>query len=146
MASIETWKQKNGIEIDEVDYDGDHYVFDVYVDGKHVVTIYPYSPEDTENIRIALNLGEDVRDFENGHGCNVGALIAERTGDGLRETLRRIEDEGDRYNRETYSNNKDGVIWEDKVNGIYYEYETYLDLKVDDLTDEDLKDIGIWGL
>ena len=146
MKYIRTWKQKSGIEIDQVDFDGDRYVFDVYVNSKHVATIYPDSPEDTENIRIGLNLGEDVRDFENGHGRNIGALIAERTGDGLRETLRRIEGAGDRYNGVMRSNHQDGVIWGDKVNGIYYEYETYLDLKVDDLTDEDLNDIRVWGL
>ena len=31
MISIRTWKQENGIEIDEVEFDGDRHAFEVRV-------------------------------------------------------------------------------------------------------------------
>lgn len=69
--------------------------------------------------------------------------ITEKTIDGLRETLQLIEDAGTRYNEELYPG-KYGTIWVDKDNGIYYEHVTDdLDLSVDDMSDEDLKDIGV---
>ena len=147
MASIRTWKQESGMEIDEVEFCDDAHAFEIYVDGRHVVTIYPDSPEQSEAMRASLDAGEDVRDWEDGDGNNVGTLIAERTGDGLRETLRRIEDAGTCYNDVRPFLGVDGIFWHDKVNGVYYEYETDdMDLGVDDLTDEDLKDIVIGGL
>ena len=145
MASIKTWRQKLGIEIDEVELDGDRHAFEVCVDSKHLVTVYAGSPEDTYVIREALDAGEDVRDWEDGDGNNVGMLIRQRTTD-LRETLRGIEDEGGCYNGEL-SGNRDGTYWIDKVNDVYYEYETDdLGLLVDDLTDEDLLEVRIGGL
>ena len=146
MISIRTWKQENGIEIDEVEFDGDWVAFEIAYDGRHVVTIYVDSPEQTEDIRASLDAGEDVRDWEDGNGNCVGELIAKRTGDGLRETLRRIEYAGTCYNAKLDSG-ADGTLWVDKVYDIYYEYVTDdLGLLVDDLTDEDLKDVIIGGL
>jgi len=146
MISIRTWKQKNGIEIDEIEYHGDAHAFEICVDGKHVVTVYANSPEDTEIIRASLNADEDVRDWENGYGICIGTLIAERTGDGLRETLKRLQSDGVCYSGRL-GNGSDGTIWVDKANGVYYEYETDdIDLLVDDMTDEDLKDVVIGGL
>ena len=143
MASIRNWKQRDGIEIDEVEFDGDRHAFEVCVDGKHVVTVYADSPEDTEDMRASLDDGDNVRCWENGNGICIGTLIAERTGDGLRETLRRIEDAGTCYNEELYPG-KFGTLWTDEVNHVYYEYETDdLGLLVDDLTDEELKDVII---
>lgn len=61
----------------------------------------------------------------------------------LRKTLRMLEDAGTCYNGEIYPG-KDGTIWVDKVNGIFYGYRTdNLDLSVDDLMDEDLKYIVV---
>ena len=146
MASIRNWKLKNGIEIDEVELDGVRHAFEVCVDGKHVVTIYADSPENTYDLREALDANEDVRDWEDGDGNNVGMLIRQRTGDGLRETLRGIEDEGGCYNGEL-THGAYGTYWIDKVNAICYEYVTDdLGLLVDDLTDEDLENVIIGGL
>lgn len=140
------WGQKNGIEIDEWTFGSDAHAFKIYVDGRHVVTIYADTLEQTDDMRARLDAGEDVRDWEDDSGRSVRTLIAERTGDGLRETLRRIEDAGNCYN-EQLDNNKNGTLWVDKVNDVYYEYETDdLDIGVDDLTDEDLKNITIGGL
>ena len=145
MASIRTWQQTSGIEIDEVELDGDRHAFEVCVDGKHVVTIYADSPENTYDLREALDANEDVRDWEDGDDNNVGMLINQRT-TGLRETLRGIEDEGGCYNGELI-NGAYGTYWIDKVNAICYEYVTdNLDLGVDDLTDEELKNVIIGGL
>lgn len=44
MISIRTWKQENGIEIDEVELDGDRHAFEIAYDGRHVVTVYADSP------------------------------------------------------------------------------------------------------
>ncbi len=146
MTSIRTWKQRDGIEIDEVEFDGDRHAFEVCVDGKHVVTDYADSPEDTEGMRTSLDDGDNVRCWENGNGVCIGTLIAERTGDGLRETLKRLQSDGVCYNGRL-GNGADGTIWVDKANGVWYEYETdNVDLGVDDLTDEDLKDIIMGGL
>lgn len=147
MISIRTWKQENGIEIDEVEFDGDAHAYGICVDGRNVVTIYADSPEDTEDIRAALDAGEDVREWEDGNGRSIGTLIAERTGAGLRETLKRlqsdVQSDGLCYNGRL-GTGADGTIWADKANGVYYEYETQdLDLLVDDMTDEDLKDVVI---
>ena len=143
------WVQANGIVIEEVEFDGDRHAFEIYADGRHVVTIYADSPEQTEDMRAGLNSGEDVRDWEDGNGQCVGTLISERTGDGLRETLRRLESEGMCYNDPTW-HGRGGTVWVDEVTGvsdIFYEYETDdLDLLVDDLTDEELKNIIIAGL
>lgn len=147
-----TWQQANGIEIEEVDYDYDAYAFEVSVNGNHLVTIYADSPE-TEAIRASLDAGEDVRDWEDGNGNNVGKLIEQRSGDGLRRTLKGLEEEGGRYDESlTISKNSNlwvdkVIVWFDTVNDVYYEYETDdLDLNVDDLTDEDLKDVVIGGI
>jgi len=146
MVSIRTWRQKNGIEIDEVEYDGDTHAFEVCVDGKHVVTVYADSLEDTEGMRASLDDGDNVRCWENGNGICIGTLIAERTGNGLRETLKKLEDSGHCYNERLHPG-KDGTLWVDKVNDIYYEYETDdMDNSVDNLTDEDLKNVMIGGL
>ena len=75
MASIETWKQKSGIEIDEVDFDGDAHAFKIYFENVHVLTVFAFSPEETVNIRASLNAGEDVRDWEDGNGVSVGTHI-----------------------------------------------------------------------
>ena len=73
-------------------------------------------------------------------------INAERTGDWLRETLRRLEDEGTYYTDRPYPD-ETWTVWVDEVNGdddIYFAYETdNLGLRVDDLTDDDLKDIII---
>ena len=87
-----TWAQP-GMEIDEVEFDGDRHAFEICVNGNHVVTVYADSPEQTEDMRAALDAGEDVRDWEDGLGNNVGLLIRQRTTD-LRDTLRELEDEG----------------------------------------------------
>ena len=140
------WGQKNGIEIDEVRVDRDRHAFTIYVDGNHIVTVYADTPEQADDMRASLDDGEDVRDWEDGNGNCVGTLIAERTGDGLRKTLRRIEDAGTYYN-EHLGLCKDGTLWVDKANDVYYEYVTDdLDLSVDDLTDEDLKNVVVGGL
>ena len=146
MVSIRTWRQKNGIEIDEVEYDGDTHAFEVCVDGKHVVTVYADSLEDTEGMRASLDDGYNVGCWENGNGVCIGTLIRQRTGDGLRETLKKLEDSGHCYNERLHPG-KDGIIWVDRIYDIYYEYETdNVDLRVGDLTDEDLKDVAIRGL
>jgi len=146
MSSIRTWKQRTGIQIDEVEFDGDRHAFEIYVDGKNVVTICADSPEQTEDMRSSLDAGEDVRDWENVNGHCVGMLIRQRTGDGLRETLKRIEDAGTCYNGDLCSG-KFGTYWVDNSTGTLYEYDTeVMDLSVDDLTDEDLKNVMIGGL
>jgi len=146
MANIRTWRQTSGIEIDEVEFDGDRHAFEVCVDGRHVVTVYADSPEDTEVMRLALDLGGDVRDWVDGNGNYVGTLIRQRTDDGLRETLRRIEDAGTCYNSRLCKGLY-GTLWIDKVNDIYYKYETDdMDLLVDDLTDDDLLEVRIGGI
>ena len=140
-----TWTQ-NGIEIDEVELDGDRHAFEMSVNGRHVVTIYTYTREGTEDRRVRLDAGEDVRDWWDCNGNSVWTLIKQRTGDGLRETLKRLEEAGTCYNEELHSG-KFGTLWTDNVNYVYYEYETdNVDLGVDDLTDEDLKDVIIGGL
>ena len=59
----------------------------------------------------------------------------------IRETLRRLEDEGMYYTDEPYPDEY-WLVWVDEVEDIFYAYETdNLDLRVDELTDEDLKDI-----
>ena len=137
------WKQINGIEIDEVILLGDAHAYEVYVDGNHVVTIYAETPEEIDDIATHLNEGHDVRDLDDGYGNNVGTLIAQRTGNGLRETLKRLEEAGTYYN-EHLGLCKDGTLWVDKANDVYYEYVTDdLDLSVDDLTDEDLKNVVV---
>ena len=64
----------------------------------------------------------------------------------IRETLRRLEDEGMYYTDEPYPDEY-WLVWVDEVDGvndIYYAYETdNLDLRVDDLTNEDLKNVVI---
>jgi hypothetical protein len=147
MAIIRTWRQTSSIEIDEVEFDGDRHAFEVCVDGRHVVTVYADSPEDTEVMRLALDLGGDVRDWDDGNGNCVGTLIRQRTGDGLRETLRRLENAGTCYNSRLFKGGVYGTLWVDKVYDIYYEYETDdMDLGVNDLMDEDLKNVVIGGL
>ena len=154
---LEVWVQSSGIEIWEIEHDNDTCAYGIAYDGKHVVTIYPDSPEQAEEMRASLDAGEDVRDWEDDLGNSVGTLISQRT-TGLRDTLKRIENAGTCYN-DRLDNGKDGTIWvdeahrvnykfwADKVIGAYYEYETdNLDLSVYDLTDEDLKDIRIGGL
>jgi len=146
MVAIKTWQQPSGIEIDEVELDGDRHAFEVCVDGKHVVTVYADSLEDTEDIRDRLDGGHNVRCWEDGNGISIESLIRQRTGDGLRETLKRIEDAGTCYNDVLFLG-VDGTIWDDKVNDIYYEYETDdMDNSVDNLTDEDLENVIIGGL
>jgi len=141
------WMMPSGVEIIEVEFDHDAHAYEIAYDGRHVVTIYTDTAEDTEAMRARLNAGEDVWDWEDGNGNCVGKLIAERTGDGLRETLRRIEDAGTCYNDVRPFLGVDGIFWHDKVNGVYYEYETdNMDLGVDDLTDEDLLEVRIGGL
>jgi len=140
-----TWTQ-NGVEIDEIDFDGDAHAFEMSVNGRIVVTIYADSPEDTYVIRDGLDAGEDVRDWEDGNGNSVGMLIRQRTTD-LRDTLRGLEDAGLHYNGELRNNDKYGTYWVDKSTGTLYEYEMDDDaLNVDDLTDEDLENIRIGGL
>jgi len=52
------WMLPSGIEIIEVEYDSDMYAYEVSVDGRHVVTIFPATPEDTEDVRAGLDAGE----------------------------------------------------------------------------------------
>ena len=147
MITIRNWKQENGIDIDEIELfnDGAH-AFQIYVDGGHITTIYADSPEQSEEMRVALDAGEDVWDWEDGSGHCVGTLIAQRTGKGLRKTLKRLQRDGVCYNGRL-GNGMDGIIWVDKANGVYYEYETDdEDLLVDDLTDKDLRDVIMGGL
>jgi len=141
------WMLPSGIEIIDKELDGDRHAFEIYVDGKNVVTICADSPEQSEAMRASLDAGEDVRDWEDGNGNCVGTLIRQRTGHGLRETLKRIEDAGTCYNDARPFLGVDGIFWHDRVNGVYYEYETdNMGLLVDDLTDEDLKNVMIGGL
>ncbi len=138
-----TWTQ-NGIEIDEVEFDGDIHAFEICVNGKHVVTVYADSPEDTKYMRLCLDLGGSVRDWDDRNGNCVGTLIRQRT-TGLRETLRRIEDAGYCYNGELI-HGAYGMYWIDKHTDTVFEYVTDdLDLGVDDLTDEDLENVMIGG-
>lgn len=140
------WMQPSGVEIIEAEYDHDAHAYEMSYDGRHVVTIYTGTPEDTEVIRARLNADEDVRDWEDGNGRCIGTLIAERTGHGLWETLKRLQSDGVCYNGRL-GNGADGTIWVDKANGVWYEYETDdIDLLVDDLTDEDLESIMMGGL
>lgn len=139
------WMLPSGIEIFEVEYNSDMYAFKVSVDGRHVVTIFPVTPEDTEAVKAGLDADEDVRDWEDRNGNRLGTLIRQRT-TGLRETLRELEGAGACYNGEIFDDGR-GTCWVDRVHSIIYEYETEdPDLLVDDLTDEDLKDIIIRGL
>lgn len=140
------WMQPSGVEIIEAEYDHDAHAYEISYDGRHVVTIYADSPEQGEAMRVSLDAGEDVRDWEGGNGHSVGALIAERTGAGLRETLKRLQSDSVYYNGRL-GNGADGTLWIDKANGVYYEYETDdMDLGVNDLTDKDLKNVVIGGL
>ena len=140
------WIQSSGVEIWEMEFNDDAHAFAIAYDGRHVVTVYADSPKDTEAMRASLDDGDDVRDWENGTGICIGTLIRQRTGDGLRETLKRIEDAGTCYNAKL-DNGADGTLWVDEVYDIYFEYETDdEDLLVDDLTDEDLKNVIIRGL
>ena len=140
------WIQSSGVEIWEMEFNDDAHAFAIAYDGRHVVTVYADSPENTYDLREALDANEDVRDWEDGDGNNVGMLIRQRTGDGLRETLRRIEDAGTCYNEELYPD-EFGTLWTDDFNHVYYEYVTdVIDLSVDDLTDEELKNVIIGGL
>lgn len=69
--------------------------------------------------------------------------ITENAIDGLRETLKRLEDEGMCYTDEIYPG-KYGTFWDDDVNGIFYGLATDdLYVYVDDLTDEELNNIII---
>ena len=134
------------MEIDEVEFHDDRHAYEISYGGKHVVTIYTYTRESTVDRRVRLDAGEDVRDWWDCNGNSVGTLIGQRTGDGLRETLKRLEEADTCYNEELYSG-KFGTLWIDNINYVYYEYETdNVDLRVDDLTDEDLKDVAIRGL
>jgi hypothetical protein len=145
MASIRNWKQRDGIEIDEVELDGDRHAFEMSVNGRTVVTIYADSAENTYAIREALDDSVDVRDWEDGDDNSVGLLIEQRT-TGLRETLRRIEDAGCCYNGELI-HGAYGTYWIDKHTDTVFEYVTDdLGLLVDDLTDEDLENVMIGGL
>lgn len=140
------WMMPSGVEIIEVEFDHDAHAYEIAYDGRHVVTIYTDTAEDTEAMRARLNAGEDVWDWEDGNGSCVGTLIRQRTGDGLRETLKKLEDSGHCYNERLHPG-KDGTLWVDKVNDICYEYETDdMDNSVDKLTDEDLKNVVIGGL
>jgi len=140
------WMMPSGVEIIEVEFDHDAHAYEIAYDGRHVVTIYTDTLEDTEAMRARLNAGEDVWDWEDGNGNCVGKLIAERTGNGLRKTLKRLQRDGVCYNGRL-GNGMDGIIWVDKANGVYYEYETDdEDLLVDDLTDKDLRDVIMGGL
>lgn len=73
-------------------------------------------------------------------------IKGERTGDWLRQTLRRLEADDMCYSDEPYPGEY-WTVWIDKVNGdddIYFAYETdNLGLRVDDLTDENLKNVII---
>ena len=71
MAAIKTWQQEDGIEIDEVEFDGDAHAFSLSVNGKRLATIYTDSPEQSEAIRAALDAGEDVRDWEDGNDTDT---------------------------------------------------------------------------
>jgi hypothetical protein len=139
------WMQPSGVEIIEAEYDHDAHAYEISYDGRHVVTIYTGTPEDTEVIRARLNADEDVRDWEDGNGRCIGALIAERTGAGLRETLKRLQSDSVYYNGRL-GNGADGTLWVDQANGVWYEYETDDMVGVDDLTDEDLQDVIMGGL
>ena len=140
------WMQPSGVEIIEAEYDHDAHAYEISYDGRHVVTIYTGTPEDTEVIRARLNADEDVRDWEDGNGRCIGTLIAERTGDGLRETLKRLQSDGECYCNNRLGNGVYGTLWVDQANGVWYEYETDDMVGVDDLTDEDLQDVIMGGL
>ena len=142
---LNVWVQSSGIEIWEIEHDNDTCAYGIAYDGRHVVTIYPDSPEQSEEMRAALDAGEDVRDWEDELGNSVGTLIRQRT-TGLRDTLRELEDEGCCYNGEL-CNGKFGTYWVDKSTGTVYEYVTDdLALLVGDLTDDDLLEVRIGGL
>lgn len=74
-TTIRTWEQKNRIQINEVDHDYDAHAFEITFKGKHIVTIYADSPEQTEDMRASLDAGEDVRDWHDGFGNHIGTLI-----------------------------------------------------------------------
>jgi hypothetical protein len=139
------WMQPSGVEIIEAEYDNDAHAYEMAYDGRHVVTIYTGTPEDTEVIRARLNADEDVRDWEDGNGRCIGTLITQRT-TGLRETLKRLERDGECYCNNRLGDGVDGTLWVDQANGVWYEYETDDMVGVDDLTDEDLKNVVIGGL
>jgi len=140
------WIQPSGVEIIEVDYDHEAHAYEISYDGRHVVTIYTDTPEDTEVIRARLNADEDVRDWEDGNGRCIGTLIAERTGDGLRETLKRLERDGECYCNNRLGNGADGTLWVDKANGVYYEFANDYQFQADEMTDEDLRRVIMGGL
>jgi hypothetical protein len=140
------WMQPSGVEIIEAEYDHDAHAYEMAYDGRHVVTIYTDTLKDTEVIRACLNAGEDVRDWEDGNGRCIGTLITERTGDGLRETLKRLERDGECYCNNRLGDGADGTLWVDQANGVWYEYETDDMVGVDDLTDDELLEVRIGGL
>ena len=80
-----TWTQ-NGIEIDEVEFDGDRHAFEVFVNGKHIVAIYPATPIEAKDMRADLDAGDDVRDWEDGNGVSIEMLMMQMKpeGDGAR--------------------------------------------------------------
>lgn len=69
-----TWTQ-NGIEIDEVGCDHDAHAFEIYVDGKNVITIHAATPIESKDMRADLDAGDDVRDWEDGNGVSVETYI-----------------------------------------------------------------------
>ena len=77
MTSMKIWTQENGIEIEEVEFDGDAHAFKIYVDDRYVLTIYAGTAEVTEDIKECLDAGDDVRDFVDDDGNSVGTLIYE---------------------------------------------------------------------
>ena len=75
MASIRTWKQSNGIQIDEVEHDGDAHAFAVSANGKHLITIYADTPGQSSDMRACLDDGDDVREWEDGYGVSIEMLM-----------------------------------------------------------------------
>jgi len=143
---LKVWVQSSGIEIWEIEHDNDTCAYGIAYDGKHVVTIYPDSPEQSEEMRASLDAGEDVRDWEDELGNSVGTLISQRT-TGLRDTLRRIENEGRSCYSGRLSDGAYGTVWIDKATATIFEYETEIEaLFVGDLTDEELENVRIGGL
>lgn len=72
--TVNTWKLRNGVEIKETRFCGD-LAFEVGVDDVFVTSIPSGSTEQSDEMRDALDRGEDVRDWEDGHGNSVGTLI-----------------------------------------------------------------------
>ena len=75
MAKVRTWKQSNGIQIDEVEYDGDAHAFAVSANGKHLISIYADTPRQSSDMRACLDADEDVREWEDGYGVSVEMLM-----------------------------------------------------------------------